>query len=132
VAIPIYQPKLPPPDPPFEIERLRFQAANAILRLWELAKTDKAALEVLATELQFHVRAMNADILANPEYDCQFTRKCATWPASVSVDREIQNRQIWLASAMQPGADAPLNYSGRQWSRRTPEIRAALYLIDCL
>jgi hypothetical protein len=30
------------------------------------------------------------------------------------------------------GTNTPLNYSGRQWSRQTPEIRSALYLIDCL
>lgn len=119
-------------NPPDEIERLRFQAANALLQLRELAKTDAAALEVLATELQFHVRAMNKDAQAKPEHYRQLTRKCATWPGSISADKEIQRTQELLVKQLQLGTDTPLNYSGRQWSRRTPEIRAALYLIDCL
>lgn len=118
-------------NPPSEVEQLRFQAANALCKLRELAKKDLATLEVLATELRFHVTGLKSDALENPEHYRKLARQCATWPASVSVDKEIQNEQLLFARAvLQLGADATLNYSGRQWSRGTPEIVAALRLID--
>lgn len=119
-------------NPPSEIERLRFQAANALSQLRELAKTDMSALEVLAAMLLDYTRGLKGDALENPEHYRKLTKKCATWPASVSVDKEIQNDQMEFAREMQLGEDAPLNYKGRQWSRKTPEIKAALRLIGCL
>jgi hypothetical protein len=112
------------------IEELRFQAANALIQLRELAKTDLGALEVLASELRHHVRGLNHDALENPDHYGKIIRRCAAWPAAVSVDREIQNWQSRFSEKMELGADAPLNYTGKQWSRSTPEISAALRLID--
>lgn len=117
-------------NPRSEIEQLRFQAANALMKLRGFAKTDLTALEVLASELQFHVRGMNCDALEKPEHYRRLARKCPTWPAAVSVDKEIQKEQVWFARAMQLGADGPLNYTGKQWSRSTPEIVATLRLIS--
>lgn len=119
-------------NPPSKIEQLRFQAANALSELRYRAKTDTEALEVLATELQFHVRGMNQDALSNLKHYQKLTRKCATWPGCITADKDIQQKQEWLVKMLELGTDTPLNYSGRQWSRRTAEIRAALYLIDCL
>ena len=121
-----------PPKPPSEIEQLRFQAANALLKLRQLAKTDLKALEVLASELRNRVEGLNADATAASEHYRKITRKCATWPAVVSVDKEIQKDQVEFALFMELGADGFLNYSRRQWTRETPEIRASLRLIKWL
>jgi hypothetical protein len=113
-----------------EIERLRFQVANALCQLRGLAKKDPVALETLATELLHHVRGLNHDALEAPEHYRKLIRRCSTWPAAVSVDKEIQNWQLRFARVMELGADSPLNYTGRQWSRNTAEIIAALRLVD--
>lgn len=117
------------PDP---IEKLRRQAAYALCELRRLAKTDLRALEVLATELLLHVNELNSEALDAPVHYRKLTRRCATWPAAVSVDKEIQHWQKIVAAKLELGTDAPLNYSGKQWTRRTPEIRAALRLIDSI
>jgi hypothetical protein len=117
---------------PNKIEALRFQAANALCQLRALAKTDIVALEVLATELRHHVKGLNHEALEAPEHYRKLIRYCAAWPAAVSVDKEIQNWQLWFARVMELGADAPLNYTNtrRRWSRNTVEIVATLRLID--
>lgn len=117
---------------PNKIEALRLQAAEALIKLRALAKTDIAALEVLATELRHQVKGLNHEALEAPEHYRKLMRRCAAWPAAVSVDKEIQNWQLWFARAMELGADAPLNYTNtkRRWSRNTAEVVATLALID--
>jgi hypothetical protein len=118
-------------NPPSQINQLRLQAANALCKLRELAKSDLKALEVLATELRFHVAGLKADALQNPNHYGKLISKCATWPAFVSAEKEIQKAQHDFAVRFGLGADAPLNYRGKkQWSRNTPEVRAALMLIE--
>jgi hypothetical protein len=115
-----------------KIERLRSQAANALCQLRELAKTDLNALDELSTELLFHVRGMNCDALQNLEFSRRLTRRCPTWPGVASADKWIKASNNQLVKEFQLGAEAMENYSGRQWSRRTPEIRAALTIRSCL
>jgi hypothetical protein len=115
-----------------KIEALRFQAANALCLLRDLAKTDIVALEVLATELRHHVKRLNYEALESPEHYHKLIRRCASWPGAVSVDKDVQNWHLSFARVMELGADAPLNYtnSKRRWSRSTVEIVATLHLID--
>jgi hypothetical protein len=113
-----------------KIERLRFQFANGLCELRELAKTDPCALEVLATELFNQIRWLNKEALKGPDHYRRLIRRCASWPAVVSADKEIQGAQLWFAVTMGLGKDFPLNLSGRQSSREIPEIVAARELID--
>jgi len=115
-----------------KIEELRWQAGNALQKLRHLAKTDLAALEVLASELDLHVRGLKRDAIEAPEHYRKLMRRCASWPAIVSVDKEIQAEQIRFARHMELGDGAAENYKGRQWSRATPEVRAALDLKSCV
>ena len=115
-----------------QINRLRSQAAAALNELERLAENDLDALNTLATELLFHVRRMNENALGNLDFVRTLTRHCSTWPATVSVDKDIQPQQTELANRLQLGKEATVNYTGRQWSRHTPEIRAALRVLSCL
>lgn len=115
-----------------QINRLRCQAAAALIGLERLAEKDLNALGTLATELLFHVRRMNQNALGNLDFVRTLTRHCATWPATVSADKDIQKQQTALAEQLQLGMEANENYAGRQWSRRTPEVRAALRVLQWL
>jgi hypothetical protein len=124
-----------PSSPTQQIERLRYQAANALYQLREIAKKDMSALEVLATVLQNHTGLLKQDALENLAHYRKLTRICSMWPAFVSVNKDIQSAQISFADAIQLGADAPLNYRSkgkRGWSMRTPENFAAMELINLI
>jgi len=108
-------------NPPSEIEQLRFQASNALCQLNELAKHDDTALELLANELLNAIVSLNTNIVSAPEHYRKLTRRCALRPAIVSVDKENQADQIWLATHMELGKDAPLNYTGRHTAKRMAE-----------
>jgi hypothetical protein len=104
------------PWPP-AIEALRHQACNALCELRELAKTDLAALEVLATELAFQIRGLNADCLENLDHARKLTRRCPQWPSVVAADADIEAGTRALKWELQLGEES-LSYNGRkQWSR---------------
>jgi hypothetical protein len=115
-----------------EIERLRFQAMNALLRLRNLAKTDRKALGSIADILLHCVPVLNADLMKNKDYAREVTRKYPTWPGLLSADKVIQEGQAFLAKELQLGTNATEHYSDnkRAWSRKTPENRVALKMLD--
>ncbi len=118
--------------PVSEIEIVRRQASGALRRLRQLALTDAAALNCLVDELALHLNLLKHEPLTSTKHYRKLIRRCSTWPAFVSVDKEHQAKQIRFARNMELGADSSLNYTGRQWSRRTPEVRVALQLTGFL
>jgi len=87
---------------------------------------------VTVNELTLHINLLKHEPLTSTEHYRKFIRRCQAWPAFVTVDKDYEAKQIRFVRKMELGADSPLNYTGRQWSRGTPEIRAALKLIGCL
>jgi hypothetical protein len=71
-----------------EIEMLRRQASNALIKLRDMAKTDAVALEVLATELMTHIRRLNqsAKEKGSIAHFRTLTRRCASWPGIITAD----------------------------------------------
>lgn len=115
-----------------EIWELRRQAGYALQKLRLLAKTDLAALEVLADELSLHIRGLKRDAFDSPDHYRKLIRRCASWPDFITVDKDFKAGQALFASYMKLGEDAAENYKGRQWTRDTPEVRAALAVRSCL
>jgi hypothetical protein len=113
-----------------KIEALAFQARNALCQLQQMAKTDLQALEVTAEILLNHTNYINAEIVGNPNFARPLTRRCPTWPGVFTADKDLKHD---LSKLLQLGADAQENYaSGRQWSRSTPEVKAALQIRWCM
>jgi hypothetical protein len=54
--------------------------------------------------------------------------KTSIWPGLLSCDADINKQNKDLLARLRLGRDTGLNYSGRQWTRGTPEIRVALKL----
>ena len=120
------------PTPRTEVETLRLQAFTALRGLRELARTDSAAANTLASLLFNAVRELAAETLvAGSPLRC-VARRSKLWPALVSVDREIQASQTAFAADVGLGAEYPRNFKGRQAKRTTPETRAALKLFGVL
>ena len=58
-------------------------------------------------------------------------RKTTYWPALISIHKDVAKSNEKLIAALHLGADAELNYSGKQWSRKYPETSVAVEL-HCL
>jgi hypothetical protein len=54
--------------------------------------------------------------------------KTSIWPGFLSCDRDIKKRNEKLVRKLALGRLTGLNYSGKQWSRETPEVSVALKL----
>jgi hypothetical protein len=55
-------------------------------------------------------------------------RKKSVWPGLLSCDADLNKRNKQLLARLKLGTEAGLNYSGRQWTRDTPETSGALKL----
>lgn len=120
------------PTPCGEVETLRLQAFAALLGLQRLAKTSDAAANTLASLLFNAVQTLNFETSVAGSPLANLARRSKQWPALVSADRELQATQKEFADAVGLGAEYPRNFTGRQAKRSTPEVRAALKMLEVL
>lgn len=55
-------------------------------------------------------------------------KKKTIWPGFLTCDADIRDRNEALVRRLKLGCESGLNYSGRQWTRKTPETAVALKL----
>ncbi|HEY5909183.1 MAG TPA: hypothetical protein VJA21_01120 [Verrucomicrobiae bacterium] len=115
-----------------EIAKLHSEAHSALTKLRGLAPKDPEALEALITVLVNNAQFLNGAIPKHPAPYRKLARKCSRWPSMITVDRDFKEGNEALIKFLELGADTGFVKPGRQWSRRTPEIRAALRVVDCL
>jgi hypothetical protein len=63
----------------------------------------------------------------------RIARNWQTWPGFITVENDWKKKNVKTVEDLQLGADVPLNYKGKQWSRENnPEVEAALILVKRL
>jgi hypothetical protein len=62
----------------------------------------------------------------HPEIFEPMARKTTHWPAEISRHSDTKKRNEELIALLNLGADSGLNLDGKQWSIKTPEVKAAL------
>jgi hypothetical protein len=65
---------------------------------------------------------------AEPELFEPVARKCGDWPGFITRDADVRKSNADIITELGLGRGAELNYTGKQWSRETPETLVALQL----
>jgi hypothetical protein len=100
-----------------EISRLAFEGSDeAAKALHNLAYACVHDLDELSNQIQ---RQGLFESIAH---------KSSVWPGFLSCDRDIKKKNENLVRRLALGRLTGLNYSGKQWSRETPEVLVALKL----
>jgi hypothetical protein len=116
------------------LEELHAIASNALETLQKLSiEGNEIAANLLIKSLQ---EAINQLYEAQPKKRDTFiklARNLQCWPGFITVEKDWEKHNKKVSENLQLGADVPLNYKGKQWSReQNPEVEAALILVNRL
>jgi hypothetical protein len=113
----------------FYLQAITGVATRALREIVRLAfNGNKMAADELHRILSSKVSAFDKLCHQHPELYEGAARKTTVWPAFISCDADIKKRNEKLLKMLNLGCDSGLNYSGKQWSRDTPEVSVALEL----
>jgi hypothetical protein len=111
------------------VESLRDCAGMDLCRLIDMASEgNKKAMKALHRILVGIISQFGEICDGTPEVFEPIARKTSFWPGFLTCDADIKNQNAALVATLNLGRDAELNYSGKQWSRGTPETCIALEL----
>lgn len=60
----------------------------------------------------------------------ELAKKSSIWPGLLSIDHDQLEENKRIVALLRLGENATLNFKKRQWTRKTPEVRVALELLE--
>ena len=110
-------------------ESLRDCAGSDLCRLIDMASEgNKKAMKALHRILPGVISEFGEICDAAPEVFEPIARKTSFWPGFITCDRDLVRQNADRVLRLNLGLEAGLNYTGKQWTRETPETRIAVDL----
>jgi hypothetical protein len=115
------------------VRRLMGVARNCLQFLdVKAAAGDGIALSAFVGLLIEGVQALYGLQHRQPELSRELAGRRQCWPGFLTVDRDWRRWNEKMVGLLGVGEKVPLNFAGKSWTRRTPEVRVALELLESL
>jgi hypothetical protein len=116
------------------VDVIGYAAKGSLFQLQKLAANgDELAANMLIKTLLESINQLYENQPKQRDMFTKLARNYQCWPGFITVENDWKKLNEKTVNDLQLGADVPLNYKGKQWSRYDhPEVEAALILVNML